>query len=246
MAYTDGPQADRVGVVRTDIVGEAWQKVIANVGMWMVASLVMFLLVGVISSVFYSVGYIPLAVGSVLSGDKEPSPIFIVGALFFMLMVYAVYGASIGIFLGGMVKIALKQLRGQPLNISDLFGAFSYGVPLALASMLYALGVILGSFLLVVPALLFAGVCLLTMPLIVDQRMDAVKAMSTSIKMLSPQMGAALLTYFLLSLLAGVGYFACGIGFLATFPILPMGMALVYRDSFPERFQNLPDPEEYR
>lgn len=237
MAYTDGPQASSTGTVRFEVISEAWQKLSANMTPWILAALIFFALTGAAYVGYYFTIFTAAFATVAASGGNEPG----VGANLFLQLIGLVAGIVIEmvylVLLAGMVKMALKQLRGQAIAPGDVFSGTSHIVPLALGGLLYGLGVVIGSVLCVIPGLLVAGLGLLMIPLIVDQNMDGVTALTTSIKTLQPHMWMALLFSIVLSLVGGLGGVACGLGMLITFPLVIISLALLYRDFYPERFQ---------
>jgi uncharacterized membrane protein len=237
MAYTDGPGDYRPPAqLRFEIIGEAWQKFQANMTPWILAVLIQGVILGAILGVFY-VGVFAASFSAAMAqqGKNEPPGMNIglqLGSNAFSIGMQALQFP----FLGGLVLMAIKQLRGQSIQPGDVFSGFAQFGPLAVAGLLYGLGVTFGSMLCLVPGLLLAGLWMLTVPLIVDQNMSAVDALKASLARLQPQMWSALGLYFVLALVAGLGSLACGIGGLFTAPLLPIGIALIYKDFYPERF----------
>ena len=242
MAYTDGPgYKSPTGQLRFEIIGEAWQKFQANMTPWILAVLIQCVILGALVGVFY-VGVFAAALAGAAANKSDDPGLNIgvqIGANAFSLGLQAIQFP----LLGGMVLMAIRQLRGETIAPGDVFSGFARFGPLALAGILYGLGVQIGSLLCFVPGLLLAGLWLLTVPLIVDQGLDAVGALKTSLETLKPQMWSALGVYFVLALVAGLGTLACGIGGLFTAPLLPIGIALIYKDFYPERFASIPASE---
>jgi uncharacterized membrane protein len=236
MAYTDGPETSRPALVRFEIISEAWQRFSANMTPWLLAILFMLLVTGAILGPFYATVFAS-SFASAMANKGEPSP----GSQIGSQLIGMVFGTGVNIlqfvFLGGMVKMAIRQLRGEAIAAGDVFSGFRQFAPLALAGLLYTLGVQMGTIFCILPGLLLAGLWMLTVPFIVDQNLDPIAALTASMKALQPQMWMALCLYFVLSLVAGIGALLCGIGMIFTYPLLPIGTALLYRDFFPERFQ---------
>ncbi len=236
MAYTDGPETSKPALVRFEIIGEAWQKFSANMTPWLLAILIMLLITGAIMGAFYA-SVFASTFASAMANKGEPSPGGQIGSQLVSIVVSTAVNILQFVFLGGLVKMAIRQLRGETIAPADIFSGFQQFAPLALAGLLYTLGVQIGTVFCIVPGLLLAGLWMLTVPLIVDQNLDPVAALTASMKALQPQMWMALLLYFVLSFVAGIGILVCGVGMLFTYPLLPIGTALLYRDFFPERFQ---------
>lgn len=236
MAYTDGPGDNRPPAqLRFEIIGEAWQKFQANMTPWILAVLIQSVIMGALVGVFY-VGVFAAAFSSAMTHKGQDDPGMNIGL--------QLGGNAFGIglqalqfpFLGGMVLMALKQLRGQTISPGDVFSGFAQFGPLAIAGILYGFGVQIGALFCLVPGLLLAGLWMLTIPLIVDQNLAPIEALKASLEKLKPQMWPALGLYFVLSLVAGLGSFACLIGVIFTMPLMPLGLVLIYKDFYPERF----------
>jgi uncharacterized membrane protein len=244
MAYTDGPTTNRPALVRFEIISEAWQKFSANMTPWLLATLFMLLITGSIMGAFYtSVFASSFAAGMANKGELPP------GSQIGSQLIGIVVGTAVSIlqfvFLGGLVKMAIRQLRGETIAPADVFSGFQQFAPLALGGLLYSLGTQIGSLFCILPGLILAGLWLLTVPLIVDQNLDPIAALTASMKALQPQMWMALGLYFVLYLVGGIGALLCGIGAIFTYPLIPIGTALLYRDFFPERFQATPHNEDF-
>ncbi len=236
MAYTDGPETSKPALVRFEIIGEAWQKFSANMTPWLLAILFMLLITGAIMGAFYA-SVFASTFASAMANKGEPSPGGQIGSQLISIVVSTAVNILQFVFLGGMVKMAIRQLRGETIAPADIFSGFQQFAPLALAGLLYTLGTQIGMVFCLLPGLLLAGLWMLTVPLIVDQNLDPIAALTASMKALQPQMWMALGLYFVLSLVAGIGALLCGFGMIFTYPLLPIGTALLYRDFFPERFQ---------
>jgi uncharacterized membrane protein len=151
---------------------------------------------------------------------------FLVGSLLSGIVAY-ILGA-------GVVQAAIKQLRGQTPVVGDIFSGLSKAVPLGIAGVVVSLGVNIGAMFCVVPGVLFGALSLLTMPLITDQNMQPMDALKKSIETLKGDMWSVLGYYLVFSIIASLGGALCGVGALFTMPLLPLGIALLYRDFFPD------------
>jgi uncharacterized membrane protein len=249
MAYTDGPQAGRKPTLRFKVIGEAWQMLSTNMSPWILASLVAILLMSIIIVPAMVRVFIEVAAEISKGQTSVPSPDF--GSRLVTVTINVVVQIIQFVLLGGMVKMALRQLRGQTISVGDLFSGFAHLGPLILAGLIYGLVMELGNlldgsagpvfFLCLIPAMLLSGLWMLTIPLIVDQNLDAITALGASTKMLRSSMWMAILFYMVLGIVSGLGILVCGIGIIVTYSLLPIGTALVYRDFFPERFSQESD-----
>ncbi len=72
-------------------------------------------------------------------------------------------------------------------------------------------------------------------PLIVDKRLTAVPAISTSCRAVWANLGGIVLTMFLYGIIACASVLACGIGTIFVTPVMFGALAILYRQIFPER-----------
>jgi len=216
--------------VRFDTIGDAWRLFQQKMGVWIVAMLITIAVVYGIALVF---GLLLSGLGLVTpTSTSGQTPEFGAGLLIgSLLYTVAIYGAM-GVFAGGLMKMALKQIRGEDIAVGDLFSATDTIGPLIVALLLIGLGTGIGSYLCLIPGLILAGLWMLTAPIIVDQKVGAVDAMRMSWNALKGDILTATLFYFVLSLIASIGGLLCGVGALFTAPLLPLGLALTYRDFF--------------
>jgi uncharacterized membrane protein len=243
MAYpTPTPTASDVATkrVRFENIGEAWKIFQANMGPWILITLVLFLLLMVAQAICLGPGRATIM--AAMSADRgrnsdniNPialflgSPLLLIGSIAYSVIAY--------IFMGGFTQAAIKQLRGQQPAVSDLFLGLSKAVPLGIAGLLVSLGTMIGEMFFILPGLIFMGLSLLTMPFIMEQNMQPVDAIKKSIETLKADMWPALGYYLVFAIVASLGALACGIGMLFTLPLMPLGIALLYRDYCPESFR---------
>ncbi len=85
-----------------------------------------------------------------------------------------------GFFLGGMIRMAVNQVRGRRPHLSDLTSITDVWFDLALGSGLLGLFLYVGWHLLVIPGLIVGGLLMFMYPLIVDGRLPATGAILQS------------------------------------------------------------------
>jgi len=150
---------------------------------------------------------------------------------------------TLGILLGplmvGVCGVILKRMDGQPAQVGDVFQGLNYFVP----GLIYAIAWVGLTFLLVfllqftcvlsplstlVPAAVGAAVAFAPF-LIWEQHMDGIRALRTSYAMAKPVFLMLAVYVLVLQILSGLGVLACGIGAVVTAPLLPIGLAVAYR-----------------
>ncbi len=242
------------GRVRFDIFTEAWTLVFRDLGPWLVASLVAGGIVAVTEGVL-----IAMVLPSILS-NKPGDPIAMRQSMGILTIGFAfVYSFAVGVANAGILRMALKKVRGQEAGAGDIFSLNGMAGQVILAEGLLALlpvlpavaGLIpiwiagpnpdllsteLVSVLLQLTAWIVVAVVQLLATfvpmLIVDRRMAVGEAMKKSFAVASPHFWPLFGLILIVSMVAGLGALACGIGLLFTMPIYYAARALLYHDFF--------------
>ncbi len=81
-----------------------------------------------------------------------------------------------GVCLGGMYRMALKQIDGHSIGLHDLVSGTDILQSLALASLLAGLAALAGFVCPVIPGWIISGILMFTLPLVVDERLKATDA----------------------------------------------------------------------
>ena len=224
--YAPAPMQPRV---RFEIIGEAWSLFQQQMGTWVLAVLILF---GINFGLGFVLGLIGGVAGLSTSG-RGGEPNYSPSALFYSLFTNLLTSTVTYFFLGGMYRMALKQLRGQQISVGDLFTAGDVLVPLFLSMFLYTLSVGGGLLLCIVPGFLVGGLMMLASTIIVDKRETSpIAALKASWNALKPEMLSAALFMFVLGLVSISGLIGCGVGLLFTYPLFPISHAILYRDFF--------------
>jgi uncharacterized membrane protein len=150
-----------------------------------------------------------------------------------LVMVVALIGGVAGLIVNtliqlGWLSVYLKVVRGKEFSVGDVFSQSDKLVPAIIASLLIGLGVIVGMILLVVPGIIIALMTSMTLYFIVDQNMGAMDAIKASI---AATQGKKLQLFVFGLAAVGVsllGALACGVGMLATIPLVSCAFARVY------------------
>ena len=225
--------------VRFEAIGEAWQLFTEQMGIW-VASIVIvmaissaagaLLYVGGILGVFGLLG-MSLSMGSSPHGG-DLSPAF--GLLFLIIPIMVLLLLALTSYLAsGLIQMAIKQVRREPISINDIFSGGDTFLPVLGAILLIGLARMAGTLLLIIPGFIVGGLLFLVIPLIIDRKMGVLEAMSASWNALKDDLVMATLFAIVLPFVAGLGGLLCGIGSIFTMPLLYLGIAILYRDFFP-------------
>ncbi|WP_406695690.1 hypothetical protein V5E97_32265 [Singulisphaera sp. Ch08] len=212
-------------VVRFSAISEAWTLVQAEWLTWALAMLVVLAGNSIVSKVADSLFHVGRAGG--LVGFRWPMPRE-------EMAVQVILAALInGFFVGGMFRMACRQIRGERIQVSDLFSVVDVLNELAMGSILCAAVVAIVSFVcFVIPGLILHGLFMFTLPLIVDGRLRAIAAIRQSYHALKAQWLSATLFHVVTSFLSGIGTCFFCVGILLTGPIYVLSIAILYRDFF--------------
>jgi hypothetical protein len=211
-------------VLRFSVIGDAWRMYQRKWWTWSVAMLIVMVSYSLVGSVLFAAfdGKWPGGRG----GFHLPvSPR--AGALHYM-------GATLvgGFFLGGMVRMANRQILGQNPRIEDLFSVVDVGFQLAAGSVFYAAATFVAFLLCAIPGFIVSGLLILMIPLIVIARRPATNAFAESWRILGPQWLTATIFQFVLSLVSGMGILFCGVGILFTGPLYSLSVAILFHEFY--------------
>jgi hypothetical protein len=224
--------------INFDVIGRAWAVLKPTLGTWVVAFLIYAVIMGVVSGI----------IGAVLGTSARPLPLPVPGGapgqfpgsapvptpnLPLMFVAQLLQFVVLQFLIGGLYRMAINQVRSGQLSLGDMFSVTDVLPSLLGAALLSGLATFAGLLLCVIPGLLISGLLMFTIPLVVDQRMGAIEAMSTSWNTLKGQAVMALVFIFVTGLLATAGVIACFVGVLVTAPLAVLSIATLYRDFFP-------------
>ncbi len=222
--------------VRFEAISEAWAYFQRDIGTWIASMLIVGFLIFLLAAGSF-VGSNMLTHGEPLNmGGRFPE---FPGFLYGLALQFAV-GGLMTVLMAGLFKLAVKQVRGEPISVADAFGGFSNPFHLWVAGFLVNLGTTLGCCCFVLPGLLLLGLFMFVQPIVVDQRVGAIQAMTMSIDTLKPHLWNAMAFALVVSIILGVGVLACGIGALFAGPIYFLSISILYRDFFYQ--QVVPQP----
>ncbi len=223
--------------VRFEAIGQAWNLFKVDAGTWVVAALIVTVILLVVTGAASVVSNMLMP-----SDDIRPTGMG-AGAMMVFFGSSLIVQGIIGIFLtiayfvvtAGMYRMALRRLRGEQISVGEVFNIGNVFPNLLLASLLYAVIVGIAALLCLIPGIIAAALLMFTAPLILDRQMDGAAAISVSFRTLSGDFLNAVVFYLVLSFIAFAGIFLCCVGILVTMPLYYLGVAIVYRDFFPDQ-----------
>jgi len=201
-------------LVQFSIIGEAWHLYKRQSVVWSLAMLIAIAGYAIVNGTLFAIlGDRPTSLGQGLVGLSS-------------IM-------TTGFFLGGMVRMASKQIQGQVPRIEDLFSVTDVWFDLLLCSLLYSLAAFISSIFCVIPGLIVSGLFMLGTPLVVEGRLPATGALIQSWNVLKSQWLTATCFHLVLIVFAYSGLMLCFVGVLVTGPVYSLSLAILYHDFFP-------------
>jgi hypothetical protein len=217
-------EVNRPGV-RWEWISEAWNLFTKQWSTWVVMILVMYLVIFALYLPF--IGVITLMAPTPEYGEPVEFPvgIFALYPVFYLALL-----AAVSWLFSGLYSAAFKQLRGEQISVGVLFSGGPYFVRVLGALLLIAIAAGIGSVFCLIPGLIVYGLAFLTYPMIVEGGKGTIEAIKASIEVTKKDL--VMFTIFAVALyfIAGAGALACGVGVLATAPLLFLTHALAYRD----------------
>ena len=210
-------------------IGEGWEMFAQQWQTWVLLILALLGATGLPILLFYAAFFAGLAVLTPNTGEPVQPPLF----LFLLVPVFVTGIMAVAAYLfGGAQRTALKQLRGEPIAVSDLFSGGDVFWRVLGALLLIGICAAVGAVFCIVPGLIVPGLFFFALPLIVDRKLGVIEALSASFEKTKGNWFMFALFALVVRLLAGAGSVLCGVGMLATYPLLFTIAAVAYRDCF--------------
>ena len=136
-----------------------------------------------------------------------------------------------GVFYGGLYLYYLKTIRGQPVELGDVFSGFTLAfVPLMLATIVSTLLISVGLLLLILPGIYLGVSYIFAYMLVIDKRIEFWAAMEISRRVITAQWWRMFGLVLLASVIALLGVVALVIGMFITVPIYIGALVYAYED----------------
>lgn len=227
------PQAT---TVRWEWIGEGWNMFAQRWGTWVVHMLVFALIMMIPIIPFYVIVVAgSLAASSMESPEASSAIIFLV-----MLIMIPLTMAAAAFLLGGSYKAAMKQLRGEPTGVGDLFSGGDCFLRVLGVVLLVAILATIGTMLCIIPGFIVQGLCFFAIPLVVERRMGPIQAIQSSIEAAKKDWLMFTAFAFVVNIIASLGSILCYVGLLASYPLLFTITSVAYRDVFGVAGANAP------
>ncbi|MDQ2800739.1 MAG: hypothetical protein M3Y13_14005 [Armatimonadota bacterium] len=254
--YPSGP-APMTGRIDFAWIGQAWALFMARAGVW-IGAFLLYSLIGAVLWFLWAVGTGTLVTFqqlyvSILNhtaprvSTQNPYYEFARTQGFTLLLT----GAN-AVFFAGFYRMALRQVRGEAIGVGGLFSAFPQFLPLAMVAV-FAPGVVmllealflwflhlagmpgrqsvsLVGLFVAIPSIVLQGLLMFAPLLVLDQGANATDAIIGSLRLLKGQWLMAVLFYFIVAMIGGLGIMACGVGMLASYPLFLISIAVGYQN----------------
>ena len=137
------------------------------------------------------------------------------------------------VLLGGLDYMFLRRIRGEEVQIGDVFAGFNRAsLDLTMAGLVKWLLTSLGLLLCILPGIYLAVGYLFALPLVIDKKMEFWTAMEVSRRVVHEHWWSMFALVIVLALVALAGFLACGIGALISIPVASAALMFVYEDLF--------------
>ena len=212
------------------VISEGFSIVTKNWLPFAIASIVLVLIAGLIEMgmIFLVLTVLgpapsdPSDLGAVMSYTGREYAITIPGSL--------IMWAAMSPVLLSYSMMTLKHIRGQEIQVGDVALGFSRFGQAAIVVIINQVAAMVGTLACIVGSLWVAGRLMLAIPVLADKEIAPMEAVRESWVLTGPHMWMAMLLYFVVSLVSGLGIIACCVGILITIPLLYVCSTLVYRD----------------
>ncbi len=150
------------------------------------------------------------------------------------LAVVPILGWIVGfVLLGGLDYMFLRRIRGEEVQIGDVFAGFNMALlDLTMAGLVKWLLTSIGLVLCILPGIYLAVGYVFALPLVIDKKMEFWTAMEVSRRVVHEHWWSAFALAIVLALVAFSGFLVCGVGEIITIPLASAALMYVYEDLF--------------
>jgi hypothetical protein len=222
MAYGYSPRRE----IPFRVIGDAWRLYKRHWAVWSLAALIAMTGFAIVDGLLISI--LGGRHRKVDSPGGFAMPFFSGEGMAFLLAIVAN-----GLFTGGMIRMADRQIRGDEPRIEDMFSVTKDWFDVVLVSLLYGVAIMAGTTVFVIPGLILSGILMLALPLVVLGGLPATGAIIQSFDALKGRFLTAPLFHLWLIIVAFSGMLLLGVGILMTGPLYSLAIAGLYHHVFP-------------
>ncbi len=132
----------------------------------------------------------------------------------------------------GLMLMFIRRIRGERVELGDLFAGFNFAVPLIIAGLLMTALTLVGFVLCILPGVYLAVCYVFVLPLIIDKKLDFWPAMEVSRQVVHKHWWVMFLFAIVLVLIICLGALLCGVGLIIAAPVAIAAVSYVYEDLF--------------
>lgn len=241
--------------VRFEWISESWQLYAARWGTWLPTALVYLIItVGIQLSVEYQLGMFDGVKAAIVAsrmqaaGHPMAPPVVKPPDLETNLIAYAVSYVLSAFFAGGLMRMAIRELRGEPISLAGLFGGGGIFLPILILSLILSIPImclvlwdtaLIAKLGIIVTIALWCAVGLVSLiafallwpaigPIADGDGLGA--ALGRSLRAMKQDWLMAVLYTLVFGVLFCLSLVPCYLGLLITVPMLYLSGALCYRD----------------
>ena len=140
------------------------------------------------------------------------------------------------VLLGGLDYMFLRRIRGEEVQIGDVFAGFNLALlNLTMAGLVKWLLTMIGLGLCIVPGIYLAVGYVFALPLAIDKKMEFWTAMEVSRRVVHEHWWSMFALVIVLALVVFAGFLLCGVGAVISIPVASAALMYVYEDLFGTR-----------
>ena len=137
------------------------------------------------------------------------------------------------VLLGGLDYMFLRRIRGEEVQIGDVFAGFNLALlNLTMAGLVKWLLTMIGLGLCIVPGIYLAVGYVFALPLAIDKKMEFWTAMEVSRRVVHEHWWSMFALVIVLALVVFAGFLLCGVGVVISIPVASAALMYVYEDLF--------------
>jgi uncharacterized membrane protein len=137
---------------------------------------------------------------------------------------------AIAPILMSFTMMTMKHIRGEQIVVGDFALGFTKWWQSVAIMVLNQIGAFIGVLGCGIGSIWVSGRLMLGLSACADKSSSPTEALRESWELTGPHMWMAMLFYFVISMLSGLGFIACCVGIFVTLPMMYVCFALVYRD----------------
>ena len=203
-----------------EVLNEAWQSTKGAKGSIWAAVGVMYLIMLILG---LGLGFLQAAIG--LTAESAAGVWAEIG-------VQSLVSALSTLFTAGLMYIGVRRAADKPISWKMVFDGVPMAVKLIIASILMTLLVISGFFLLILPGIYLGVGYTMTLPLMLNRKLEPWQAMEVSRKAIHKVWWKVFGLFFIMGLIYLVSSIPLGIGLIWTVPMSVILVGVVYRYLF--------------